>query len=101
MNLNETAKTALENSLKRQHNGANIRVADILKHCAGEVVEAEEAFILWKYEAHAPETYAEELADIIICALIAAARDRIDIEKAINDKMGKNAKRAEMQGDKL
>lgn len=53
MNLNETAKTALENSLKRQHNGANIRVADILKHCAGEVVEAEEAFILWKYEAHA------------------------------------------------
>ena len=101
MNLNEIAENAYKNALKRQENGAHIKVAEILKHCAGEVVEAQEAFILWKYDAHDPALYAEELADVILCALIAAGRDEIDIEKAIGAKLEKNAKRAAMQGDKL
>ena len=101
MNLNEAAENAYKSSLQRQHNGADVKVAEILKHCAGEVIEAQEAFILWKYDAHDPVKYAEELADVIICALIAAGRDEIDIEKAVNEKMQKNAQRAAMQGDKL
>ena len=101
MNLNETAINAYKTALKRQQNGGNVKVAEILKHCAGEVIEAQEAFILWKYDAHDPVKYAEELADVIICALIAAGRDEIDIEKAVNKKMQKNAQRAAMQGDKL
>ena len=101
MNLNEAAENAYKSSLQRQHNGADVKVAEILKHCAGEVIEAQEAFILWKYDAHDPVKYAEELADVIICALIAAGRDEIDIEKAVNEKMQKNAQHAAMQGDKL
>ena len=101
MNLNEAAENSYKSALQRQHNGADIKVAEILKHCAGEVIEAQEAFILWKYDAHDPAKYAEELADVIICALIAAGRDEIDIEKAVNEKMQKNAQRAAMLGDKL
>lgn len=101
MNLNEAAENAYKSALQRQHNGADVKVAEILKHCAGEVIEAQEAFILWKYDAHDPVKYAEELADVIICALIAAGRDEIDIEKAVNEKMQINAQRAAMQGDKL
>lgn len=101
MNLNEAAENAYKSALQRQHNGADVKVAEILKHCAGEVIEAQEAFILCKYDAHDPVKYAEELADVIICALIAAGRDEIDIEKAVNEKMQINAQRAAMQGDKL
>lgn len=101
MNLNAVAENAYKTALTRQQNGGNVKVADILKHCAGEVIEAQEAFILWKYDAHDPAKYAEELADVIICALIAAGRDDIDIEKAVNNKIEKNAERAAMRGDKL
>lgn len=101
MRLNEIAKNAYETALKRQNNGAEVKIKDILKHCAGEVIEAQEAFIMWKYEAHPAERYGEELADVIICELIAAARDKIDIEKAVSDKLKKNAERAALQGDKL
>lgn len=101
MKLNEVAENAYKTALKRQHDGRNVKVAEILKHCAGEVIEAQEAYILWKYGAYDTSKYAEELADVILCALIAAGHDEIDIEKAVNDKMHKNAQRAEMQGDKL
>ena len=56
---------------------------------------------MWKYEAHEESKYAEELADVIICALIAAKRDGIDIERAVSLKMQINAQRAAMKGDKL
>ena len=44
--------------------------------------------------------YAEELADIIICALTAAHSADVDIEYAVNEKMQKNELRAELKGDK-
>ena len=90
MNLNEAAENAYKSVLQRQHNGADVKVAEILKHCAGEVIEA-----------HEESKYAEELADVIICALIAAKRDGIDIERAVSLKMQINAQRAAMLGDKL
>ena len=42
---------------------------------------------------------AAELADIITCALIAAANEDIDIEKALKDSQQKNEARA-MEGSK-
>lgn len=45
MNLNEAAENAYKSALQRQHNGADVKVAEILKHCAGEVIEAQEPFI--------------------------------------------------------
>lgn len=50
-----------------------------MKHCAGEVIEAAQA----RAELHNGETtyeeYGHELADVIICALIAAVDDNVDI----------------------
>ena len=106
MNLNEAAENAYKSALQRQHNGADVKIAEILKHCAGEVIEAQEARDNWiacggDYEAQEKDDYAKELADVIICALIAAKRDGIDIERAVNEKMQINAQRAAMQCDKL
>ena len=41
MNLNEAAENAYKSALQRQHNGADVKIAKILKHCAGEVIEAQ------------------------------------------------------------
>lgn len=103
IDLNKLSKEAYIVAKKRELNGAKIKADTIsmLKHCAGEVIEAQEAFMLWKYDAHEESKYAEELADVIICALIAAKLDGIDIERAISLKMQINAQRAAMQGDKL
>ena len=45
MNLNEVSKNALENAKRREANGAKIdcHTLSMLKHCAGEVIEATEA----------------------------------------------------------
>lgn len=99
--LNEIAKNALITAQKRENNGANLRINDILKHCAGEVIEAAEARAKCGRVANSFAAYSEELADIVICVLIAAARDGVDIENALNEKMAKNAKRAALQGEKL
>lgn len=101
MNLNKIAIIAFNISEKRKKNGAFNKNDDILKHLAGEVTETIEAYCAWKYKSQDPAEYAEELADVIICALIAAGRDGIDIETAIKYKMAKNKNRAEMRGDKL
>ena len=105
MKLNEAAENAYKTAIKRERNGGAIKIKDILKHTAGEVIEAAQAreawadneFLIEAYKEH----YAEELADVIICVLIAAYEDGVDIESAVNLKMQKNAQRAAMQGDKL
>ena len=99
--LNECAQNALYTAAKRQYNGANVKIETILKHCAGEVIEAAEARSYWLLNDSNKDAYAEELADVVICVMIAAANDGVDLEKAINNKMRKNAARAAMQGDKL
>ena len=55
----------------------------------------------WEFNGLIILASAGELADVIICALIAAKRDGIDIERAVSLKMQINAQRAAMQGDKL
>ena len=102
MNLNEAAAKAYQSARQREKNVVPVKIGDILKHCAGEVIEAataREYMIMQDYDnKHA---YGEELADVIICALIAAANDGVDIEKAIKEKIKINEQRAAMQGDKL
>ena len=50
MNLNDIAKKALSTAIKRQANETKIdhHTLPMLKHCAGEVVEATEAYSIYR-----------------------------------------------------
>lgn len=100
LNLNDLAEQSLTIAKQR---GLNTDTISTLKHCAGEageVVEATEAFTVVQTSGdffraqERKELFASELADIIICVLTASAKEGIDIEKAVNEAMMKNAKRA-------
>ena len=93
LNINDLAEQAHTLTERR---GYKTDVFSCLKHCAGEVTEAVEANTVYnKTGEKADQNHlAEELADIIICALTASAEEEIDIEKAVNEAMLKNARRA-------
>lgn len=93
LNLNDIAEQARTLAQRR---GYKTDVFSCLKHCAGEVTEAVEANTVYnKTGEKADQNHlAEELADIIICALTASAEEEIDIERAVNEAMLKNARRA-------
>lgn len=93
LNINDLAKQAHTLTEKR---GYKTDVSSCLKHCAGEVTEAVEANTVYnKTGEKADQNHlAEELADIIICVLTASAEEEIDIERAVNEAMLKNARRA-------
>lgn len=118
--LNLLSKVAFVNAVKREeadrkHNSVN--TDEMLKHTAGEVVEALQAFNEWQEElkfggvsmgvtdpefvTDTKQHFSSELADIICCVLIIAGRHNLDIEKAVLDCMDKNRKRAKGIGDKL
>ena len=59
----------------------------ILKYCAGEVIEA--AFASDKCTSN----LAGELGDIIVCCLICACANNIDIEQAIQKTVDKDERR--------
>ena len=117
IDLNELAKQSQEIAKKRAEHGLGADTAACLKHCAGEVIEALDAFDKWQEDlkfgavsmgvtdpdwyVDYKEAYSGELGDIIICALIAAANANIDIEQALKICVEKNRKRAEGIGDKL
>lgn len=97
INLNEHAKKAQEIAFNRWYKkDVEYNTPAILKHCAGEVCEAVEAYsdYLCEDSNERRDKLAAELADIITCALIAAANEDINIEKALQDCQQKNAKRA-------
>lgn len=104
--LNEVAKTAYEIARKRAESGKIESPNDtlgMLKHCAGEVVEAMDAYNYFFYSEDLDNglgKLASEFADIIICCLISCAYHGIDIEEAIEEAIKKNLKRAEGIGDK-
>ena len=93
INLNDLAEQAHSLAKLREF---RVDVFSALKHCAGEVTEAVEANTVYnKTGEKADQNHlAEELADIIICALTASAEEEIDIERAVNEAMLKNARRA-------
>ena len=102
IDLNEHAKKAQEMAFYRWYKkDVGYNTPSILKHCASEVCEAVEAYSDYLYENSKVrrDKLAAELADIITCALIAAANEDIDIEKALQDCQQKNEARA-MEGSK-
>lgn len=119
ISLNELARNSLLTAERRERNGASIRTdtLSMLKHCAGEVVEATEAYKAYKdsetvmqglngrkesfYDKDEKEAFAAELADVICCVLIISGKEDIDIAAALSQCMGRNAERIFGQGDKL
>ena len=116
IDLNNAAKQARNNAIERQKNGARINADTypMLKHCATEVVEAMNAYDFMKFNKNIRYTlkvddetlqedlehFSSELADIVCCVLIIAASEKIDVEKAIENCLEKNRRRAEGTGDK-
>lgn len=102
--LNGLAAESAEISMKRAENGGTepFSTQNLLKHCATEVIEAMEAYKDYNdiESAQDKKGFASELADIICCCMIIAAHKNIDLEKAIEDCIEKNRKRAEGMGDK-
>lgn len=105
IDLNGMSRSALETAKARERKGQlKSDTMSILKHCAEEVVEATEAYSLRKHlddlndksvdfeyvKSCAEINFADELADIITCALIAAANEDIDIEFALKRVQKKN-----------
>ena len=105
IDLNKLSTEAYIVAKKRELNGANIKADTIsmLKHCAGEVMEATEAYcdFVYKMTDEFEEKFQDEIADIMTCCLIISGYMKFDIESALNRVMKKNRLRAEKQGDKL
>ena len=105
IDLNKLSTEAYTVAKKRELNGAfiNTEPMAILKHCAGEVMEATEAYCDFAYEMtdEFEEKFQNEVADIMVCCLIMSGYMKFDIELALNRVMEKNRLRAEKQGDKL
>ena len=102
IDLNEHAQKAQEIAFNRwKKKDVDYHTPAILKHCAGEVCEAVEAYnqYLYEYIESNRNKLAAELADIINCALIAAANEDIDIERALQECQQKNEARV-MEGSK-
>lgn len=105
IDLNELSKMAYENTCKRAEHEPEIKTGtmEALKHCAGEVVEATEAYSsisivhsvseAGKIYTQKKDDFASELADIICCVLTICGRENIDIEFALTKCMEKNFKR--------
>ena len=119
--LNILAKQMYDIALVRNKNeGVETDTIGLLKHCAGEVVEAtDEAvkFLRMSYVTNGgtdfdiacaskteerykkyKEDFTSELADIIACALIIAGKEGLDIQHAVTECLNKNKKRAEQGG---
>lgn len=96
--LNGLARDAADTAKRREAKGQlKCDTMSILKHCAGEVCEAVEALLNCRWEesgAHGA-AFADELADIITCALIAARNEGVDIDAALARVQEKNRRRAE------
>ena len=71
---------------------------EALKHCAGEILEANEAYNNWTFcetSDSLKELFEDELADVIMCCLSICGAEGINIEKALDRVFEKNEKRAE------
>lgn len=95
LDLNRMARISAEIADKR---GQSTDELDALKHCAGEVVEAMEAFsdIIYKLD---DKRFKDELADIIMCVLTICGELSFDVEQMLTDCFRKNLKRVnELEG---
>lgn len=108
IDLEELSEVALYTAEKRMKNGANIKTDTfaMLKHCATEVIEVTEVYTKSQWQLNKNEMeieleyFASELADVIMCCLIIAGKEGIDIEEALLKVAEKNKARADGKGDK-
>ena len=94
LDLNYLCKMAYENAKKRAEHEDKIKLPtfDTLKHCAGEIVEATDAYIYYNGNKNGTTkaVFADELADVVCCVLTICGQENIDIELALTKCMEKN-----------
>lgn len=110
IDLNETAKKCYDIAVKRCNAGHNVPNPDdtfgLLKGCAGEVLEVQEAFSNYAYwtgggnlgkplKDHLCKELGLELADIIVYVLLIVYHCDIDMEKMLELCLIKNKTRKE------
>ena len=98
IDLNEIAGQMYEVALKREKNSPymnSLTSVELLKHLAGEVVEASMAYRV------STEPYRMELRDVLCITMLLAYKENFDIEKILFDTLAKNTERANKTGDKL
>lgn len=98
IDLNEMAGQMYEVALKREEHSPYINSltsVELLKHLAGEVVEAGVAYGV------STEPYRIELGDVLCMTMLLAYKENFDIEKILLDTLAKNTERANKTGDKL
>lgn len=91
LDLNRMARISAEIADKR---GQILDELDTLKHCAGEVVEAMEAFSDIPHKLD-DKRFKGELADVIMCVLTVCGANSYDVEQMLTDCLSKNLKRVE------
>jgi NTP pyrophosphatase (non-canonical NTP hydrolase) len=108
VNINEIAQKAVMYANKRASIEGLESPYDVLgmcRHTSSELFEVIDAFTRWQcvqcsledYEDCEEEktAFTDEIADVIMCALIIAAGQGVDVEKALEKCLEKNRKRAE------
>lgn len=116
LDLNELAKTSRDIAKEREKHGLGADTVSCLKHASGEICEALQAFNEWQedlkfgavsmrvtdpdWQKDYKKEYSLELADVVVCVLIAAANSNVDIEMALTECVEKNRKRSLGIGDK-
>lgn len=98
IDLNEIAGQMYEVALKREKNSPymnSLTSVELLKHLAGEVVEASMVYGV------STEPYRMELGDVLCIIMLLAYKENFDIEKILSDTLAKNTERANKTGDKL
>ncbi len=98
IDLNEMAGQMYEVALKREQHSPymnSLTSVELLKHLAGEVVEASMAYGV------GAEPYRMELGDVLCMTMLLAYKENFDIEKMLSDVLAKNTERANRTGDKL
>ena len=98
IDLNEMASQMYEVALKREKNSPymnSLTSVELLKHLAGEVVEASMAYGV------STKPYRMELGDVLCITMLLAYKENFDIEKILSDTLAKNTERANKTGDKL
>lgn len=118
VDLNMLAARAWRAIDMRRHNGANVATDAVgtLKHAAGEVVEAVQAYgtvakdeILYcdaDLTNYNKSLFAKEVADVVVCCLVAinaefGKDEGFDFGKVLTDVVSLQEDRAAKKGDKL
>lgn len=95
MDLKIASNKAFEIAKKRgQYKGDGLDTVRALKHCAGEVIEACEAYTKFVFcQSEIADTFPEEIADVAMCVLSICGAENIDLEQELLKVFEKNIAR--------